>query len=89
MVGIRCLNIISCMAAIASIGSRVVIPIVANGTIIGDSGMRSVQRVIVPVDRESGRFPAGRCGMAHGAIRRKVQRHVVWVASLVEIWGVT
>ncbi len=41
------------------------------------------------MDRERRRFPARRGRVAHRAIRRKVQRHVVRIGSLIEIRAVT
>ena len=63
----------------------VVIPIVAACTIIGNRRVRTVQGVIIVVDRETGRFPARRRGVTHRTIRRKVQGTVVRIGRLIEI----
>ena len=47
--------------------------------------MRTVQRVVVVVRRERRRLPARRSGVAHGAVVRDIERHVVGVARLREI----
>ena len=51
--------------------------------------MRPVQYIIIVVDRERRRRPTGSCGVAHRAIRRQVQRHVVGIRGLIEIRTVT
>ncbi len=89
VIGIRRVGIIGCVTAVAGIGRGVVIAVVASGAIVGDGGVRSVQRIIVVVDRERSRLPTRIRGMAHRTIRREIQCHVVRISCLVEIRGVT
>ena len=46
----------------------VVIAVVTGRTIIGNHRMRTVQLVIIIVNREGRRVPAGRCRMTHRTI---------------------
>ncbi len=87
MVRARCLGIISRVATVAGIGRIVVVAVVAGSAVVGNSRVRPVQSIIVVVNRERSGFPARFGGMAHGTIRRDVQRHVVGVRRLVEICG--
>ena len=50
--------------------------------------MRSVQYVVIIVDREGRRRPTGFCGVAHRAIRRQVQRRVARIGTLAVIRAV-
>ena len=70
-----------------SIRCTVVIPVVADSTVIGNHRVCPVQRVIVVVDRESGRRPARSRGMAHRAIGRKAQGNVIGVQRQIKIGG--
>ena len=47
--------------------------------------MRPVQHIIIVVDREGRWRPTGGGGVAHRAICRQVQRHVVGIRGLIEI----
>ena len=77
--------VIGRMTTCTSVGRAVVIPVVTACTVIGNRRVRTVQGVIIVVDRETGRFPARRRGVTHRTIRRKVQGTVVRIGSLVEI----
>ena len=89
VVRVGCRIVIAHVAAVAGVRRGVVVAVVAGCTVIGDSRMCPVQRIIVVVNRERSRRPAG-CGrVTHDTIRRKIQRHVVRVGRLVEIWCVT
>ena len=85
VIGIRCTAIVGGVTAIAGIGRCVIITVVASSTIIGNSGVCPVQRIIIVVNRERRRFPARSRCVAHGAVRRKAQRYVVGVHGLVKI----
>ncbi len=50
----------------------VVIPVVAGGALVRNQGMRTIQRIIVVVNRERSRRPARSRGMAHRTIRRDI-----------------
>ena len=89
VIGGGCLAVIHVVTAVASIGGVVVIAVVTGRAIARDRCVGPVQRIVVVVDRESGGFPAWRGGVAHGAIRGDVERHVVRVGALVVIRVVT
>lgn len=57
------------MAPCTGIGRVVVIAVVAGCTIVGDRSMGPVQNIIIVVDREGRRIPAGRSRMAHRTVR--------------------
>lgn len=67
------------MATKTSIRGIVVIPVVAGSTLIGNQSMCPIQRIIIIVDRECCRRPAGSCGVTHGTVRRNVQDYVIWI----------
>ena len=67
----------------------IVIAVVADRTIIGDHRMRAVQLVIIIVNRESRRVPAGRCRMAHRAIGGNGQGCMIRIGSGGIFRGVT
>ena len=51
----------------------------ALSALIGDGRVSPAQRIKIIVNRERRWFPTGSRRMAHGAIRRDVERHVVRV----------
>ena len=57
------------MAPCTGIGRIVVIAVVAGRAIVGNGNVRPVQNVIIVVNREGCRIPAGRSRMAHRTIR--------------------
>ena len=60
------------VTACTGVRRAVVVPSgMTSGTIIGYGGVRSVQSIIIAVDRETCRRPTRGRRMAHGAIRRK------------------
>ena len=69
VVGVDRRIVIRLVAPCTSIGRIVVIAVMASRTIVGDGCVRPVQNIIVVVDRESRRIPAGRSRMAHRTIR--------------------
>jgi hypothetical protein len=89
VIGRRRTGIIGRVTAVAGIRRGVVIAVVASGAVVGDGRVCSVQRIIIVVYRERGRFPAGHGRVAHRTIRREVQCHVVRIGGLIEIRAVT
>ena len=81
--------IIRLVTAHAGIRRIVVIAVVTSSAIIRDPGVCPKQGVRTVVDREGGRRPAWSRSMAHRAIRRDHQRHVIWIQTRVVIGGVT
>ncbi len=73
------------VTARASVRRAVVIPVVTGSALVRDLGMRTVQRIIIVVNREGSRLPARRRGMAHRAIRRDIQGCVVRIGTSVVI----
>lgn len=61
-------RIVRRVAAKAGIGRVVVIPVVAGRAIIGNSRMRTVQGIVVIMDRECCRRPSGSSRVAHGTV---------------------
>lgn len=61
--------VVRLVAACTRIRRIVVIAVVTRCAIIGDDCVRPVQNIIVVVDREGRRVPAGRSRMAHRTIR--------------------
>jgi len=59
MAGVGRLIIILAMASVTGIGCVVVVTIVANGTILGYSGVGSVEGVVIVVYVKSSRAPSG------------------------------
>jgi hypothetical protein len=80
--GIGSLVINRFMAAEAVIGSAGIITVVAGCAIVGDGNMSTCQRIIVAVNRESGRGPAWIGGVAICAGIWNSYTHVVWVRCL-------
>jgi hypothetical protein len=76
------------VTAHAGIWRIVVIPIVAIHTTC-DGRVCPVQRIIIVVDRERGRFPTRLCRVAHRTVRRNGQRNVVRIEACVVIRRVT
>ena len=85
MIGIGRTGVIGRVTAVAGVRGGVVVAVVASGAIACDGGMRAIQHIIVVVRRERRRFPAWRRGVAHRAVVRDIERHVVGVAGLREI----
>ena len=69
VVGVGCSIVVSLVAACTRIRRVGVIAVVACCTIIGNRNMRPVQHIIIIVDREGCRIPAGGSRMAHRTIR--------------------
>lgn len=69
VVGVAHTVVICLMAACASVRGVVVIALVASGTVVRDGRMRSVNCIIIVVNRECSRRPSWLGGMAHGTIR--------------------
>ena len=88
MVRIRRLVIICCMTSRTGIRCIVIIAVVAGSTIIGNCSVRPVQGIVIIVNRESSRIPAGCCCMTHFTVSRYTERHVIRVGRLIEIGGV-
>lgn len=84
MVGVGCLVIIVSMASCTGIRGVVIVAIVTAGTRIGNTCMRSFQRVIIIVDGKSGRLPRIG-GMTRCTVGWNNQRAVVRVYALVVI----
>ena len=61
--------VVRLMAPRTGIGCIVVIAVVASRTVVGNRNMRPVQSIVVVVNRESRRIPAGVRRMAHRTIR--------------------
>ncbi len=78
---------IRCVTTCTSVWCVVVITVVASSAIIGDTGVRSVQRIVIIVNGECRRRPTRRCGVAHRAVGRNAQRHVVRIDAAVKICG--
>ena len=64
VIGVRGAFIVSLVAAVALVGRVVVIAVVAGCTILGNGGMRSIQRIVIVVNGESSGCPACFSGMA-------------------------
>ncbi len=79
---IRCVTTVTCVRRVR------VVPVVTGRTIAGNSRVRTLQHVVVVVDRERSRIPARISRVAHRAIRRDVQRDVVGICCLVKISSV-
>ena len=71
----------------AGVGRVVVVPVVAVGTLTGDGRMRPGEGVVLVVDGESSRAPAGIGGVAVVAVHRQAQLGVIGVGSVVVILG--
>lgn len=85
MIRISCLIIIRLVATGTGIRRVVVVAIVTSCTIIGNAGVGAVQGVIVVVDGERSRRPAGRC-MAVFTIGRNANCLVVRICTLIVIY---
>ena len=88
VVGIGCGVVIRRVTTITCIRRVVVIAVVTGCAIVRDRRVRSVQYVVIVVDRECRRRPTGFCGVAHRAIRRQVQRRVARIGALAVIRAV-
>jgi len=89
VIGRRRIGVIRRVATVAGIRRGGIVAVVTSGAVVGDGRVGPIQRIIIVVDREGGRFPASRGGVAHRTIRREIQCHVVRISCLVEIRGVT
>ena len=73
------------MASETGVWRVIVIAIVAGGAIIRNGYVRSIEYIIVIVDREGRRRPTGIRSMAHRTIRRNIDRLVIRIYRLVVI----
>ena len=89
MIRIRRLVEIRQVAAHTGIGRIVVISIMTSRTIIRNSRMRPVERIIIIVHAKTSRRPARRRCMAARTVRIKPQRYMVGISRLIEIRRVT
>ena len=64
-----CGGVVAVVTGVAGIGRGIVISVVAGRAIAGNGGVRAVQGVVIIVNWEGGRFPAGGGGMTHRAVR--------------------
>ena len=62
-------GVIAVVTGVAGIWRGIVVAVVAGRTIACNGGVRPVQGVIIIVNWEGGRFPAGGGGVAHRTIR--------------------
>jgi hypothetical protein len=85
MVRVCCLEIVCLMASDTGIWGIVIIPLVAGITIIRNTCMCARQRVILIVDRECGRLPAGICRVAVLAVCGNTNGSVIRVCSFIII----
>ena len=88
MVGVGRLIIVADMTAGTGIWRAVVIAVVAGGAIIGNSGMRAVQGIIIVVNSKACRLPTGR-SMAGCAVRRNSECGMAGVGALVIVRRMT
>ncbi len=72
MVGVGRGIIIRRMTTRASVRRRVVITVVAGSAVVGNAGVRSIQRIKSIVNGECCRLPSWRCGVAHRAVGRQI-----------------
>ena len=89
MVRIARAVVIRLVAAHTSVRSVVIVSVVAGSAIVGNSCVCPVQSIIIVVNRERSRLPTGGGRVAHGAIRRDIQRNVIGVGCPIEIRSVT
>ena len=82
------LVVVVCVAAVTSVRRIVVVPIVTDGTIVLNGSMGAAQHIVIVVNGEGSRVPIRYCGMAHVAICRYSQCHVIGVGGLVVIGDV-
>lgn len=83
MIGICTLVIVVGVAAIAGVGRGIIIPVVTAGAVVGYNRMSSCKRVIIFMNWESGRLPAG-CGcMAGRASGRNIRSSMVGITCLI------
>ena len=87
VLGVVCRVIIRQMAAYTGVRRIVVIAIVTLYT--AGAGVRTIQNPIIVVNREGGRRPARRGGVAHRTICRDIKRNVVRVGTAIVIRGMT
>ena len=77
------------VAAIAGVRRIVVVAVVAGRTVAGNRGVRTLQHIIVVVNRECSRIPTRIGGVASGTIGRQTQRAVIGVGAGIVICCVT
>lgn len=73
------LVIIRLVTAITGVGCIIIIAVVTIGTLVCNGHMRSLQHIIVVMDRECRRLPVGIGGVALLAIIRYANGNMVWV----------
>lgn len=84
VVGVSGLVIVRRVAARTGVRRIIVVAVVAGRTVVGDSRMCAVQRVIIIVDGKNSRRPAGG-RMAGCAIGRYGESRMVWIIALIII----
>ena len=77
--------VVSQVAANTGVGCIVVIAVVTGSTVVGNSRVRPVERIVIVVIGKRSRRPARLGRMATGAVIAKAQRYVIGVAGLIEI----
>ena len=77
--------VVSQVAANTGVGCIVVIAVVTGSTVVGNSRVRPVERIVIVVIGKRSRRPARLGRMATGAVIAKAQRYVVGIARLIEI----
>lgn len=87
MVWIQGSIVIRLVATYAGVGRVVIIPVMTGSAIIGNACMRSIQSVIVVVNRESSWRPTSIRGVAHGTITWNGQGYMVGVQTGIIIRG--
>ena len=85
MIRISGLAIISRVAAVAEIRSIDIIAFVAGKAIAGNSSVRTLQQVILVMDRKSSRLPVGIGSMTGFTFVWNTDRIMIWVDRLVKI----
>ena len=85
MVGVVCLVVIISMAAETSVGSVIVISVMAGCTIVSDGCMRTIQLVIIIMYIEFSRHPVWLCCVAGSAICGQAQVVVIRIGCQIII----
>ena len=81
VIRIGCGIILGAMAPVTGVWCAGVIPFMAQRTIVTDGGMRSGKRIIVIMDREGSRDPAGIGGMTIIAVDRQGQALMIGIGG--------
>ena len=79
MIRIGRLVVLFSMAAKTQFRGVVIIAVMACGTIVGNGKVSAGQYIIIIMDGERCRFPAGKGGVTSSAIRGNIGQDMIWI----------